>query len=253
MTPQSTWESCAYAGRQHCPCDSLCPVAQALVHSDDEAVQVCALEEEVRTNGLGRVLKYMTRTSGGREREQLLQDVAKRLSLKKENQSPAANAGQQIMNTAEILSVLLYTGTDVQGVARQDMMRGGNSWPVFAATLERALKKQRMAGTIVKQNHFDHDLILYHGLHAVNVKDFEKIVADDGTFSLTFSLGTFVSATYNRDTALAFACGAGGTGRLAEEHHKGLMLELCFKGGRWPACADVAWISKFNEEEVVVA
>ena len=58
------------------------------------------------------------------------------------------------------------------------------SWPVFAATLGRALKKQHEAGTAVKGNHFEQDLILYHGLHGVNVKDFAQLIAGDGTFEM---------------------------------------------------------------------
>ncbi len=131
-------------------------------------------------------------------------------------------------------------------------MVGGGRWPVLAATIGRALKKQNEAGTTVKGNHFAHDHLVYHGLHGVNVKDFASLVENDGTFAMTFSIGTVVSASYSRDVALLFAAGAGGTAVL--NHSKGLLLEICCRADHWPASADVEWCSKFpHEKELIIA
>jgi hypothetical protein len=196
MTKPSKWEMCIYAGKQHCPCEGMCAVSRKLLEdgANDEA-QLTSLEDEVRRNGFEHVL--VTVTASGEKLA--LRDVAAEKAAHPQNrppnwtpQSPAA----LILNQAELLAIMLYTGSEIQGGLRQDMMASGGRWPILATTIERALKKQRQAGTTVKRNHFDHDLVLYHGLHGVNVLDFDKLIEDDGTFSMTFSIGTVVSASY---------------------------------------------------------
>jgi hypothetical protein len=244
MVKPSTWDACSYAGGQHCPCETVCAATRLLLGDDDEATQLDNLEAEVRANGLERVLDT------GIAATPRLRDIAARKLLLPENQRPDGHGA--IWNGAEVLSILLYTGSDVQGVFRQDMMASGSHWPVLAAAIERALKKQRAAGTIVKDNHFASDHIVYHGLHGVNVKSFESFIEDDGAYGMTFSIGTVVSASYNRDMALLFAAGCGGT--APPVHSKGLLLEIYCRAGHWPASADVEWCSKFpHEKEVIIA
>ena len=247
MVKPSTWAACRYAGAQHCPCERVCSTTQRLLDASAEssdAAQLDKLEEEVCANGFARVLKTgMTATPR-------LRDIAAQKKPLPENQRPDGRGA--IWNDAEILSILLYTGSDVQGPFRSDMMAGGARWPVLTATIERALKKQNEAGTIVKGNHFASDHVVYHGLHGVNVKDFASLVENDGTFAMTFSIGTVVSASYSRDVSLLFAAGAGGT--AAPNHSKGLLLEICCRADHWPASADVEWCSKFpHEKELIIA
>eukprot|EP01043_Picozoa_sp_COSAG02_P010029 COSAG02_NODE_346_length_24113_cov_13.213001_19_plen_740_part_00 len=247
MVKPSTWAACQYAGAQHCPCERVCSTTQRLlgdgVESSD-AAQLDKLEEEVCANGFEKVLNTGMATTPR------LRDVAAQKNPLPENQRPDGRGA--IWNNAEILSILLYTSSDVQGPFRSDMMVGAGRWPVLAATIERALKKQNEAGTTVKENHFACDHVVYHGLHGVNVKDFASLVENDGTFAMTFSIGTVVSASYSRDVSLLFAAGAGGT--AAPDHSKGLLLEICCLAHHWPASADVEWCSKFpHEKELIIA
>eukprot|EP01044_Picomonas_judraskeda_P006392 COSAG03_NODE_635_length_6601_cov_165.858197_2_plen_217_part_00 len=175
------WAACQYAGAQHCPCERVCSTTQRLLGTDAEssdAAQLDKLEEEVCANGFARVLNT------GVAATPRLRDVAAQKKPCPQNQRPDGRGA--IWNNAEILSILLYTGTDVQGPFRNDMMVDAGRWPVLAATIERALKKQNEAGTTVKGNYFTCAHVVYHGLHGVNVKDFASLVEDESPNPVTF-------------------------------------------------------------------
>lgn len=192
--------------------------------------EIDQLELEVASNGFAHVL---TPTSGDFAH---LRDVA----LAKERM-PENNG----INQADILAILIYTGTDVQGEFRMDMLRDGTAWPMLCSVMTRGLRTQAKGALI------DHDSGeatpsegLFHGLHGIAIKDFTQFIQSDQGNHIAITIPAVVSASRNRSTAIAFACGKGGTADALHKH--GLLLEITCHN---EVAADVSWISKFPGEE----
>ena len=218
-----------YDGERFCACDRLCA---GTADSTSEEEQLQALVDEVSENGYADVLIMR---DGGQ-----LQEKARQRTL------DPRNTGR--MNSAEVLAVLLYTGTRLQHSLRMSML-GQEAvhllWPRLAKALQRAICKQSgRDGLAVPMK-------LYHGLHNVTLNDMLRFI-DPETFAVSFTFNTFVSASQDRDIAMGFAAGEHGTydGPLQDQ---GLLLELSCSAGH-PACADVSWLSMYpNEKEVLIA
>lgn len=195
------------------------------------------LEDEITANGFGDVLSYF---EGGTKRR--LRDKAAELLSHPRNTH----------NQAEILALLLYTGSRVQGVFRSEMMACIQRWPHFYRLLRKAIESG---------HNLENVEYLYHGLHnvtAANLDDWVHFTESTSKWQVYFYLPAVTSASLDRDVALRFAVGLGGTKTKSSQY--GCLLKLRAKcsrgswtsgGGNFPG-VDVSWLSKFHSEREVV-
>ena len=217
----------SYAGITFCPCNRQCTTNHTAESPDQ---QLALLIREIQDNQFADVL--VTREGND------LVSIAAQKALE------SSNTGR--MNPAEVLSVLLYTGSRLQHPLRMSMLKPDScviAWPVLSKALHRAILKQGVS---------DSQMYLYHGLHGVSL-DYLYDLIDPDTYTTAFSFGTFVSTSRNREVAMAFATGEGGT-YTGPRKKVGLLLQFVCQEHHLPSCTDVAWLSKFPyEEEVVIA
>ena len=230
----SSYEVCTYAGVEFCPCDNESCVKNCAILSLGSMTpdgQLKQLVSEVKKNGYAAVLN--PKLPGG----ETLIDIAR------QKVDDPSNHG---LNEAEILSILIYTGTKIQGTFRKHMIGASKkalAWPYLCALLYIAIRKQGMPDA-------DEDLNVYHGLHNVTLAPIADKF-DEGSQELVISSSTFISASRDKEVAAKFASGEGGTTRGAPKSH-GLLLKMRLTKQRHPACADVAWLSKFPDEKEVL-
>lgn len=251
-----------YAGQRFCPCRHVCAM------TDDDAsvvAQLDALEAEVRGNKFGRVLT----TPEGEQ----LRAIAERKQADR-------STNPRELNAAEILAILLYTGTAVQGYFRKNMREADQgrpgTWPVLAKILQRAICRQGLYeqhSPKAAPAHPPPVAVVYHGLHNLQINTTLNFLQHDAPkksdatrtpvqkaetiakvmHRLCFTIKTAVSASRSKDVALQFAAGIGGTVSQAAHSDCAILLEItCRSHGGWPAAADVACFSKFRSEQEVL-
>jgi hypothetical protein len=155
------------------------------------------------------------------------------------------------MDTADILSLILYTGTDVQGDFRGDMLSKTGRWKWLTYAISRAIR--RGMGALDPRSRPEIPVV-YHGLHNVTIHDLEawvEFAGNEGGWGCILPMPVVMSTSTDRETSVRFAAGAGGT--ASPSSTRGLLLECRCRANDVVAC-DVSWVSKFqNEEEIAVA
>ena len=192
----SSYDVRSYAGVEFCPCEKeSCAMNSAILSLGAMTPdgQLSELVREVKRNGQEKVLTT-------REGENLV-EIAERNVDNEQNRKG--------LNKAEILALLIYTGTKVQHKFRRDMMGESKktgtaeerTWPYLCALLYIAILKQGMPDD-------DKDLIVWHGLHNVWLPPIANKF-DEGSQELLISWSTFISASRDKQVAERFASGVG--------------------------------------------
>lgn len=206
------------------------------IKSSHSAASVDDIVKEIRMNGYGASLTT--------EKGLSLIDVA-REELKK---TPG-------VSEAEMLSVLCYTGTKVEGDLRLSMLKGNlQRWPVVSATLDSAIQKLSSM-----QEPVDKYEILYHGLHNITLSDLKKYLVrsplGDGLVEhFELAMPAPLSTTRSKKVAIDFATGMGGTVDPSQLTDKGMILRIHNPSSKHGASmrADVSPISHYKGEKEVV-
>ena len=204
------------------------------IKSSHSAASVADMEKEIRMNGYGAILTTKEGDS--------LVDIAREKIMK----TPG-------VSEAEMLSVLCYTGTDVQGDLRLAMLQGDlQRWPVVSATLDSAIQKLSSVQAPVQK--WD---ILYHGLHNVTLPDLKEYLVrsplgEDFVEHFELTMPAPLSTSRAWKVARNFACGV--TVESSQRTNKGMILRIHNPSSKHGASmrADVSEISKFNKENEVV-
>ena len=126
-------------------------------------------------------------------------------------------------------------------------------WPVYCATLSRAIRKLPQIADDVGLQYNEVETI-YHGLANVRFAELCQFVNPDD-FSCSFSIPTFVSCSTNPVVSRTFALHAGLSGHAAAgTTTDALLFKIQITKNQVPVAADVSWISKFpQEKEIIVA
>ena len=164
------------------------------------------------------------------------------------------------LSLVEILSILIYTGSDAYRNLRYEEMLFWNGplqhnpervkdyyqneeerkWPILSYTLSKAIYKLHV------YDNKKRPMVTYHGLNNVEVDPMSFDCMEINKLDLTstkqksrFMYGSFVSTSTDKDIAISFM-------KSADPIPKGCLMEIelnCFCIG-----ADVSWISKFPHE-----
>ena len=149
----------------------------------------------------------------------------------------------------ELFSLLLYTGTEAQGMLRKalrstngDKTLDGWWWTI-----------QLIRHAVIKLSE-PQPQTLYHGLNGVVL--IEQSCGDKGwktgLVPNALNYANFISTSMSKEIATVFAVGAGGTVKQSDAHMVGTVL--CFPNiereyAHELAIADMRWISKFPDEQ----
>lgn len=130
------------------------------------------------------------------------------------------------LNYAEMLSIVLYTGTECNYAMCKSQREGDyQTWPVFDYCLNNAIHKL--------SDHETGEYTVFSGVGKCQL-DFKKM--NQNAYYMT----TFVSTSWKMDVAKEFLDMNGG---------EGVLLTFSKEYRSKAACADVSWISKFGESE----
>ena len=145
----------------------------------------------------------------------------------------------------ELFSLLLYTGTEAQGMLRKalrstncDNPLDGWWWTI-----------QLIRHAVIKLSE-PQPQTLYHGLNGVVL--FEDKSGNTPLVPNALNYANFISTSMSKEIATVFAVGAGGTVDDSDAHLVGTVL--CFPNyysnrAHELAVADMRWISKFPDEQ----
>ena len=151
----------------------------------------------------------------------------------------------------ELFSLLLYTGTEAQGMLRKALRstNGDKSLDGWWWTI------QLIRHAVIKLSE-PQPQTLYHGLNGVVLTE-EHLVQyySDSLYALNYA--NFISTSMSKEIATVFAVGAGGTVDDSDAHLVGTVLCFPRDGPATPfkigacelAIADMRWISKFPDEQ----
>jgi len=217
--------------------------------ADDVDIQKI-IDETIR-NGFGSVLRI---PQSAETRYETLIDVAQeKVNHPKNN--------YYNLDLAMILAILIYTGTEVQGEFRNDMVKPGFTakWKHLAQAIYVAVRQknriprpwQLQVEYLRKYEPLTDATTVYHGLHNVHLNNLQFIQGEDWV-SDSFFIAAPISTSLNVAVAVQFACGDEET--CENNGSLGILLEISLEGehGVDAAGMDVSWISKFSSEEEVL-
>ena len=175
-----------------------------------------------------------------------------RLKEAENSESPCKLTGKQgkllskiPVTDLELFSLLLYTGTEAQGMLRKalrstngDKTLDGWWWTI-----------QLIRHAVIKLSE-PQPQTLYHGLNGVVL--IEQSSGDTTLVPNALNYANFISTSMSKEIATVFAVGAGGTVKQSDAQQVGTVL--CFPNikrgyAHELAIADMRWISKFPDEQ----
>eukprot|EP00930_Biecheleria_cincta_P053809 TRINITY_DN3952_c0_g1_i1.p1 TRINITY_DN3952_c0_g1~~TRINITY_DN3952_c0_g1_i1.p1 ORF type:complete len:483 (+),score=64.24 TRINITY_DN3952_c0_g1_i1:157-1605(+) len=198
------------------------------------------LWEEVRRNGYQQVFTCQGGLGGPISLDEVVQQ--------KMAHPRHAELGSPL-NNEEMLSFLLYSGTDCYADLRSSE-RAGNytKWARFAAVLDVAIYNLALAAF---SKGMDLPPMLYHGLGSVVAETVSLPIVIDGgghdntCYETLFVYPTFVSTTWNRAVAVDFLNMNSDAEATAL---KGMLMNVSSQCESPIMGADISWISKFPQE-----
>ena len=161
------------------------------------------------------------------------------------------------LNEAEMMCVILYTGSDMYKDYRMAELRTMfDKWPVFSILLTQAILKLAIADKRPAPD------LVWHGLSGIRMPKDDELKKQEhlGGYStmgeLPFVYGTAVSTTFSKDVAMDFAGSGIGTLlqvklNLPPQNREGRQIGYWNRttvGSLGQISADVSWISKFPDE-----